>query len=421
VGLKPTRGRHLDSPQARTLPVKLISEGVVSRSVRDTAAFVHAMERAWRNPSCRRSAGSSGPRRGACASACWTPRSALPSSIRPPAGRWTTPRGCSRRTATGSSRSACLWTSGSRGLPPLLGPAVAADLGDREAGHRPSFRSDTDGRLVGRVTPPCSASAPGDAGRACTPAARWTTVRGAVRGPRRRPLARGGAAPPPLGYLSPQVGYDTLIVRLVRQVAVTPLHNVAGFPAIAVPGPLDDGGPTHLDHAGRDVGGRTHAAGARLRARAGTTLPPHPGPGVMAGGVKSRFLSADTMTGARAMMSREVPLGWSSRLLHRATCEGACRWGRRLRWARLRRRRTPPDHQVPGARYRVARARGRRCRGHALRWEPGWAARHARGTARSPARRGRVGRPVRRGVGRTAVLGMLGLVGLSVLLELLRL
>jgi Asp-tRNA(Asn)/Glu-tRNA(Gln) amidotransferase A subunit family amidase len=50
VGLKPTRGRHVDDVRARLMPINLVSEGVVSRSVRDTAAFVHAMERRWRNP-----------------------------------------------------------------------------------------------------------------------------------------------------------------------------------------------------------------------------------------------------------------------------------------------------------------------------------------------------------------------------------
>jgi len=45
VGLKPSRGRFADSDQARTLPINLIGEGVVTRSVRDTAAFVAAAER----------------------------------------------------------------------------------------------------------------------------------------------------------------------------------------------------------------------------------------------------------------------------------------------------------------------------------------------------------------------------------------
>lgn len=50
VGLKPSRGRFIDGEQARSLPVNIISEGVVTRSVRDTAHFFAGMERTWRNP-----------------------------------------------------------------------------------------------------------------------------------------------------------------------------------------------------------------------------------------------------------------------------------------------------------------------------------------------------------------------------------
>jgi amidase len=50
VGLKPSRGRHIDGESARSLPVNMITEGVLTRSVRDTAAFVAAVEDHWRNP-----------------------------------------------------------------------------------------------------------------------------------------------------------------------------------------------------------------------------------------------------------------------------------------------------------------------------------------------------------------------------------
>ncbi|APA98245.1 amidase [Nocardia seriolae] len=50
VGLKPTRGRHIDGPQARSMPINLVSEGVLTRSVRDTATYFAAAERFWRNP-----------------------------------------------------------------------------------------------------------------------------------------------------------------------------------------------------------------------------------------------------------------------------------------------------------------------------------------------------------------------------------
>ncbi|HPA71554.1 MAG TPA: amidase, partial [Spirochaetota bacterium] len=49
VGLKPTRGRFIDGELARSLPVNIVGEGVVTRSVRDQARFFRGMEQAWRN------------------------------------------------------------------------------------------------------------------------------------------------------------------------------------------------------------------------------------------------------------------------------------------------------------------------------------------------------------------------------------
>jgi amidase len=50
VGLKPTRGRLPLDEQAARMPLHLVANGVVSRSVRDTAAFFREAERAYRNP-----------------------------------------------------------------------------------------------------------------------------------------------------------------------------------------------------------------------------------------------------------------------------------------------------------------------------------------------------------------------------------
>lgn len=50
VGLKPTRGRFRDAESAASLPVNIVGEGVVTRSVRDTARFFSGMEQVWRNP-----------------------------------------------------------------------------------------------------------------------------------------------------------------------------------------------------------------------------------------------------------------------------------------------------------------------------------------------------------------------------------
>lgn len=50
VGLKPTRGRLPLDAMLRRMPVAIVANGVVTRSVRDTAAFYREAERVWRNP-----------------------------------------------------------------------------------------------------------------------------------------------------------------------------------------------------------------------------------------------------------------------------------------------------------------------------------------------------------------------------------
>ncbi len=49
VGLKPSRGRLPLDPHLRRMPVGIVTNGVVTRSVRDTAAFYREAERIWRN------------------------------------------------------------------------------------------------------------------------------------------------------------------------------------------------------------------------------------------------------------------------------------------------------------------------------------------------------------------------------------
>lgn len=49
VGLKTTRGRFVMHEMAKSLPVNVLCDGVVTRSVRDTAHFVYGAEQYWRN------------------------------------------------------------------------------------------------------------------------------------------------------------------------------------------------------------------------------------------------------------------------------------------------------------------------------------------------------------------------------------
>lgn len=50
VGLKPSRGRHVNEYVARALPVNIVSEGIVSRSVRDTAYYHFEVQKVYQNP-----------------------------------------------------------------------------------------------------------------------------------------------------------------------------------------------------------------------------------------------------------------------------------------------------------------------------------------------------------------------------------
>ena len=49
VGLKPSRGRLPLDSRLRHIPVRIVTNGVVTRSVRDTAAFYREAERIWHN------------------------------------------------------------------------------------------------------------------------------------------------------------------------------------------------------------------------------------------------------------------------------------------------------------------------------------------------------------------------------------
>jgi amidase len=50
VGLKPSRSRLADAEGTEKMPINIVCQGVISRSVRDTAAFFAAVEEHYRNP-----------------------------------------------------------------------------------------------------------------------------------------------------------------------------------------------------------------------------------------------------------------------------------------------------------------------------------------------------------------------------------
>lgn len=50
VGMKPSRGRLPLDPETRAMPLRIVANGALTRTVRDTAAFLREMERITRNP-----------------------------------------------------------------------------------------------------------------------------------------------------------------------------------------------------------------------------------------------------------------------------------------------------------------------------------------------------------------------------------
>ena len=63
VGLKPSRGRLPQDKMTRQMPVRLVNDGVLTRSVRDTAAFYREAERIWRNRALQPIGAVTGPGR----------------------------------------------------------------------------------------------------------------------------------------------------------------------------------------------------------------------------------------------------------------------------------------------------------------------------------------------------------------------
>jgi amidase len=242
VGLKPTRGRLAQDKAMRDMPVQIVSDGVVTRTVRDTAAFLREVEQVYR----------------------WLKL--------PPIGDITRPGRKRLRIAlntTGLGRGA---------------DAEVTELALKTARHLEEL-----GHTVTEVDPPVPDSFPEDfllywsflamflmvngrrlhgrtfdraqhdnltLGLALHARRNLRRIPGAIRrlrtGPRRSAeffqkydvsltptLAH---ETPRIGHLDPMQDYDTIVDRLLDWVTFTPLQNVTGDPAISLPLATTSGG-----------------------------------------------------------------------------------------------------------------------------------------------------------------------------------
>jgi len=258
VGLKPTRGRHVVPEMAQAMPVDIISEGVVTRTVRDTAHFHAEAEQHYRNHRL------------------------------PPIGLVEGPG--KRRLRVGVIVEALTG--------PLDGPT-------RAAVQTTAAALAAQGHAVEEIQPPVTRTFANDfllywqfLAFALRHGGKWTidstfdsaqldafTVglsRAFARRAYRLPLAlfrlRRSAqtfakifdtydvllspvlahTTPRIGFLSPEVPFPELIARLERYAAFTPLANATGTPAISLPAArTDEGLPVAIQFAARHGDERT--------------------------------------------------------------------------------------------------------------------------------------------------------------------
>jgi amidase len=235
VGLKPSRGRlPLDAHLSR-MPVGIVANGVVSRSVRDTAAFYREAERVWRNPKLAPVGDVTGPGRQRLTIAVVT-RSVL--------------RECSPQVRELTLKTAALLEELGHRVEYLDRPPVAASFVDDFVLYW-GFLALAQVRMGSRVFGKTFDRTRLDS---LTLGLERNTGRNLHRLPlailrlrrvRRRTAQLFGTydavltptladQTPRIGYLAP-TDYRQVIDRLIDWVSFTPLQNVTGEPAISLP------------------------------------------------------------------------------------------------------------------------------------------------------------------------------------------
>ncbi|MGC2656021.1 MAG: amidase [Mycobacterium sp.] len=236
VGLKPSRGRLPLDAELRRMPVGIVANGVLSRSVRDTAAFYREAERRWQDRRLRPIGDVTGPGRQRLKIAVLT------RSVE---------RECSPEVRDLTLESAGLLTELGHHVERIDSPPVpvgfASDfvlywallaMAQVRTGRR-AFGASFDRSLLDNLTL-------GLDSRAIRHLHRMPGVILRLRATRRRTarffrtydavLTPTLAEETPLiGHLDPMADYQQIMDRLIGWAAFTPLQNVTGEPAISLP------------------------------------------------------------------------------------------------------------------------------------------------------------------------------------------
>lgn len=235
VGLKPSRGRLPLDKNMRQMPLRIVANGVVTRSVRDTAAFYREMEKVLANPKLPLIGDITGPGKQRLRIAVCT------QSIT---------REASPEVSELTLKTAALLESLGHRITVIENPVPHRFMDDfllywsflafaLVRGGRRSFGPSFDRGRLDNLTLGLERYAGRNLHRVPAAIARLARVR--------RITSRLQSAydvllmptladtPPEIGHLNPTAPYQQIIDRLVDWVAFTPLQNATGEPAISLP------------------------------------------------------------------------------------------------------------------------------------------------------------------------------------------
>lgn len=235
VGLKPSRGRLPLDKDMRQMPVRIVANGVVTRSVRDTAAFYREMEKVTAAPKLRPIGDVTGPGAQRLRIAVCT------QSI--------TREASPEVTELTLSTAALLERLGHR-ITVIDNPVPARFMDDfllywsflafaLVRGGRRTFGPSFDRGRLDNLTLGLETFAARNLHRvplATARLARTRRITARLHATYDVVLMPTLADPPPrVGHLAPTAPYEQIIERLVDWVAFTPLQNATGEPAISLP------------------------------------------------------------------------------------------------------------------------------------------------------------------------------------------
>lgn len=236
VGLKPSRGRLPLERQMRQMPIRLGVNGVLTRSVRDTAAFYREMERAWPSPKLPAIGDIRHPGRQRLRVAVFT-RSIV--------------RECTPEVRDLTLKTATLLEGLGHRVEHLDEPPVPKSFVDDFVAYwgflafavvrsgRRELARDFDRDRLDNLTRGLERHASRNLHRMPIAMARLAGIRRVMNKLYRSydvvlmPTLAG--EPPLIGYLDPMAGYEQILERLTEWVAFTPLQNVTGDPAVSLP------------------------------------------------------------------------------------------------------------------------------------------------------------------------------------------